>query len=262
MKSGAPNSYNHPMESSSRRQLRVYFLPSLVEPAALANSTAVVIDVLRATTTIVHALAAGAEAVIPCQEIATAREIAGSLPHGVLGGERLGLRIENFDLGNSPAEYNPATVQGKVVVMTTTNGTTALLHCRQAKRVLIAAFVNFSAVCDELSEADNVSILCAGTNQEITREDVLLAGAIASELARGSALSTQWNDQALLAMDAWRDMQVNLANCDLVDSLQQCLGGRNLIETGQGRDIAIAATIDKFHLVPEFDRRDGRIRLR
>src|SRR5262245_18019417 len=107
--------------------VRVHFLPSHVEPAELAGTTCAVLDVLRATTTMAQALASGAREVIPCLTVEDAQAQAAKLPAGqvVLGGERGGLRIAGFQLGNSPAEYTPATVASKSVVMTTTNGTKA-----------------------------------------------------------------------------------------------------------------------------------------
>lgn len=251
------------------RQLRVYFLPCLVEPQALVGATAVVIDVLRATTTIVHALAAGADAVVPCLEIDETRRAAeqgarnssadGADGRILLGGERGGQPIPGFDLGNSPAEYVPEVVGGKRIYLTTTNGTKALLHCRQARRILLAAFVNFSAVCRAIGQDSDVAIVCAGTDQEITREDVLLAGALADEFVRRQP-SVRANDQAWLAIDAWRTMRTELTSGKLISPLRDSIGGRNLIEIGQERDIEIAATIDKFDLLPEFDAGSGQIR--
>jgi 2-phosphosulfolactate phosphatase len=125
----------------------VHLLPSLMEPAKLGGTIAVVIDVLRASTTIAHALAAGAEGVYPCEEVEEARHVAAAHPRQpcILGGERGGRRIAGFDLDNSPAAYTPAAVAGKPVVFTTTNGTRALLQAATADRVLLAAFVNLSA---------------------------------------------------------------------------------------------------------------------
>src|SRR5205823_10380648 len=140
--------------------------------------TVVVIDVLRATTTIVHALAAGAREVVPCLEVEDARRIAAELGKAaILGGERRGLPIPGFDVGNSPAEYTRQRVGGKTVVFTTTNGTRAMQRCKFASRVLLGAFVNFSAVCRELAVVDHVALVCAGTDGHVTREDTLLAGA-------------------------------------------------------------------------------------
>src|SRR3990167_11479727 len=105
------------------QELNVYALPTLLAPEELAGWTAVVIDVLRASTTILYALEAGAAEVIPCLEIEDALKIAGSMPRSqvVLGGERGGLPIDGFDLGNSPLEYDPSAVSGKTIVFTTTN---------------------------------------------------------------------------------------------------------------------------------------------
>src|SRR5215471_15948471 len=107
------------------RPILVHLLPTLVEPAELRDGVAVVIDLLRATSTIVHALAAGAKAVVPCGEIDEAWQVAARSQPGsfVLGGERGGLKISGFDLGNSPSEYTREAVAGNRVIFTTTNGT-------------------------------------------------------------------------------------------------------------------------------------------
>lgn len=255
----------------------MYLVPALVEPGQLAGQTAVVIDVLRATTTIIHALAAGAVAVVPCLEVEEARTIAaGEFPgSAVLGGERGGLAIPGFDLGNSPRDYTRQRVGGKTVVFTTTNGTRALLHCRDAKRVLIGSFVNLSAVCRELADENQIVLLCAGTNGHVTREDALFAGAVVDELAgrtcpplplgvgRGEGLASGvWvlNDQAELAADAWRTCKTDLTGGDpLGRALRASRGGRNLIETGQENDIDLAAQIDKFDIVPQLNLATWRI---
>src|SRR4051812_42560200 len=110
-----------------QKRIDVYLLPALVEPEALSGSTVVVIDVLRATTTIVHALAAQAVEVAPFRDVEDARRLANDLGNkAVLGGERGGVPIPGFDLGNSPAEYTSERVAGKTVIFTTTNGTRAL----------------------------------------------------------------------------------------------------------------------------------------
>jgi 2-phosphosulfolactate phosphatase len=234
-------------------QLDVYLLPALVEPAALAERTVVVIDILRATTTIIHALAAGATQVVPCLEIeearAAARRVKGSV---VLGGERGGLPIAGFDLGNSPAEYSRERVAGKTVVFTTTNGTRAMLRAKLARRVLLGAFVNLSAVCRELLEASDVALVCAGTDGHVTREDTLFAGAVVDDLVR-SKQPRRLNDQAEIAADAWRTAVRMLTDRPLGMTLRDSRGGRNLVEIGQADDIDLAAQIDRFDIVPELD---------
>lgn len=266
---------------SSVRCLDLYLLPDLARPEDLAGRTAVVIDVLRATTTIVHALAAGARAVVPCGEIAQARQTAQRLgTDALLAGERGGLPIPGFDLGNSPAEFIPPRVEGKTIVFTTTNGTRALLRCAGAECILLAAFVNFSAVCAELAGRDEVAIVCAGTDGHVTREDVLLAGAIVDDLAGSGHLpgsdtagsrqpaagcrksgKAVWrlNDQAQIAADAWRAAVRLLTDRPLGMTLRASRGGQNLIEIGQENDIDLAAQIDRFDLVPRYDPARGQV---
>ena len=167
----------------------VHLLPSLIPSGALRGGVAVVIDVLRASTTIVHALAHGCEAVIPCAEVDEARRVAAGLPPGraILRGERQGVPIPGFDLGNSPGEYTEEACRGKTLVMTTTNGTRALLASLEAETVLVGAFVNFAATVQRLiHEARPVHIVCAGTEGRISYEDSLLAGAFASRFERSS----------------------------------------------------------------------------
>jgi 2-phosphosulfolactate phosphatase len=259
--------------------LNVHFLPSLVAAEDLVGATVVVIDVLRATTTITYALAAGASAVIPCLDVGDALRIKASCPAGtvVLGGERGGKRIEGFDLGNSPAEYTPETVGGRVVVFTTTNGTRAIEHCRLATRVLLGAFVNLSAVSRAVSDDENVHLLCAGTRGKFTREDVLLAGAIGVRMARDEAgtPSANWrpapkfNEQARIAAGHWLDLVdaggAMPARGRLIWELRDSLGGRDLVELGElgfDADIEAAAETDRFDVVPCWDRDSGAIRAR
>ena len=129
------------------QELRVHNLPELVDEADLAGSTVVVVDLLRASTTICQALASGAVEVVPFLTIEkTLAAAAKNRPSVVLGGERGGRRINGFDLGNSPAEYTPAAVGGRRVLLTTTNGTRALHHARLADRIVVGAMVNRSAV--------------------------------------------------------------------------------------------------------------------
>lgn len=236
------------------QELRVHLLPELVEPADLAGRTVVVIDVLRATTTICHALAAGATDVVPCLEIDDARQKAREVgPSAVLGGERRGVRIDGFDLGNSPTEYTPASVGGRTVVFTTTNGTKAMLRAREAANILLGAFVNLSAIVEAICEHDRVDLLCAGTFGRVTAEDALFAGAVVERVG----MMDELNDQARLVLDAWRMTVVS--ETPLAAVLRECQGGRNLIAEGFDADIDTAAKIDALQIVPRYDVAAGRI---
>jgi 2-phosphosulfolactate phosphatase len=248
------------MPAANARSIAVHLLPDLVEPQQLAGKTAVVIDVLRATTTVVTALANGAREVLPCLEIDDARARAMQAENPILGGERGGLRIEGFQLGNSPAEYDERTVRGRTVIFTTTNGTRAMMRCKLAKRVLIAGFVNLSAICRELTSEREIEIVCAGTDGHVTREDTLLAGAIVDDLSRLTDLPLTTNDQADIAADAWRSAVGQMTGSSLLgQALRASRGGRNLIEIGHENDIDLAAEIDRFDLVAELDLQTWRI---
>lgn len=244
------------------RRIDVHLLPALLGQTDLTGTVAVVIDVLRATTTITHAIAHGAACVVPCQTIEQARQTAARFSNALLGGERGGEKIEGFDLGNSPAEYARDTVAARPVVFTTTNGTQAMQAVRAADAIYIAAFVNLSAVCRELAPYPHLHIVCAGTEGEITREDVLLAGAIVDllEAGAGPKIPLDLNDQAQIAADAWQEAKAALTATSLSERLRASRGGRNVLRLGQENDIDIAATLDKFDLAPRLDPKTWEIR--
>ncbi len=265
--------------------VRVFFLPGLVEPAELAGRRVVVIDVLRATTTIVWALANGAREIVPFGEVDEARRMAALAgPESLLGGERQGIKIAGFDLGNSPAEYTAERVAGKSIHFTTTNGTRAMRVCREAETIWMGAFANFGALCEELAKKPEWDVVCAGTDGQVTREDVLLAGALVSRvvlgdaglggpdtgvaaypLEGGSGVSqiVELNDQARMAAEIWRAAvgPNPLTTARLASLLQESHGGRNLLEIGQGEDIERAAEWDKYPRVAELNPRSGKIQL-
>jgi 2-phosphosulfolactate phosphatase len=242
-------------------KISVSLLPALATPEQFRSKTAVVIDVLRATTTIVTALAEGASEVIPCLEVEEARTLAAQTRHALLGGERRGLLIDGFDLGNSPAEYTADVVSGKPIVFTTTNGTRAMQYCRHADSVLLGAFVNLSALCEALHSVEEVELLCAGTGGQVTREDVLFAGAVAVELQSATTTPLSLNDQAQIAAAAWQEVRALLSSgTPLAECLRESRGGRNLVRSGQEHDIEIAAAVDRFTCVPELDTNHWSIR--
>jgi 2-phosphosulfolactate phosphatase len=258
--------------------LAVHFLPELTTPAELAAGVVVVIDVLRASTTITTALAAEARELIPCAEVDEARQRADELgghststngndsaQRPLLGGERGGLPIDGFDLGNSPSEFTTKTVAGRTVVFTTTNGTKALLACTAAQRVLIGSFVNFSAVVAELTGELPIHILCAGTRNRVTREDLLFAGSLVEKLVGTVVEEGAINDEARIARDVWCHAMNGLqppgrrANQRLAEVLRNTHGGRDLINVGLGQDIIDAADFDRFNFAPQFDAVQWRI---
>jgi len=247
--------------------IHVHFLPTLTTADELAGGDVVVIDVLRASTTIICALASGAREVIPCLEVDEARSIAAGLPPGqaLLGGEREGLLIEGFHFGNSPIEYTRRRVEGKTIVFTTTNGTRAMMLCRQARRVLVGAFVNLTATVDAIAAADPLHLLCGGTNGQVTREDVLFTGAVVQKLLERGRAGSELNDEGQIALDAWMSA-AGVANGNpsadaLSAAMKKSHGGRNLRSIGMEGDIDWAAHIDRFTIVPALEPNDWKIKL-
>lgn len=244
-------------------KLNVFALPNLVTPEELAGGTVVVIDVLRASTTIAFALDAGANQVIPCLEVADAKSLASQFPReeALLAGERGGLPIAGFELGNSPSEYTPDRVGGKTILFTTTNGTRAMLRCRKADRVLIGAFVNASAIAEQLVGCEQIHLLCAGTEDAYSRDDILMAGLLVDRLQRQSGILFELNAQALTARENWTSSFAvpyvvgaePLPAELLAKELRRSPGGRNLVAIGLEQDIETAAEIDRLRVVPELD---------
>lgn len=244
------------------RDVRVHLLPALFEPEEVRGGVAVILDILRASTTIVHALAHGARCVIPTVDVPTAQALAASFPAGsvLLGGEREGVLIPGFDLDNSPFAYSAAVVAGKTIVFTTTNGTAALQRAVQAERVLIGSFVNLQAVVNILAEDGRPAhLVCAGTRGKITIEDALAAGAIVDRLLAefGRRDEDLADDQAQLALAHYVSAAVSEAG--LRRALRNGAGGRNCRRLGFDAQIDRAATLDLFDIVPEYDRQTGQI---
>ncbi len=252
------------MVSTERPTIFVHLLPRLIPPGSLHGTIVVVVDVLRATTVMVHALAAGCEAVIPCGEIDEAKAIASRLPAGtaLLAGERQGLPIPGFELGNSPSDFTAEGCAGKTLVMTTTNGTRAILGCREGRRVYVASFANLTATVDALTvqfqkrDRAPLHIVCAGTEGFISLEDSLLAGALTARLLVpagqiGPDGRRLGNDEASIVVSEWLEVERYLRHRPLSRLLCLGRGGQNVQRIGRAGDIDDAAAFDRFSLVAE-----------
>lgn len=243
------------------KEINVYALPELAFEPPL-DGVSVAIDVLRATTTITTALASGASRVLPFETVeetfAAKKAIAARRPEEassvLLGGERGGLPIPGFDLGNSPDLYVPSTVANKTILFTTTNGTRAILSCRGV--VLAASFLNAEAVVSRLLREGKspISLVCAGTDGQYTEEDLALAGLIVDRLTLRE-VGFQLNVQAEVAREQWRQRR----ETPLVEILKSSRGGQNLKRVKLMKDIVDAAKLDSLDVVPEF--RVGELRL-
>ena len=244
------------------QQLNAYMLPSLAHPHDMAGKTVIVVDILRATTTIAASLNNGAVAVIPCLEVAEARILASQHratgTKTLLAGERKGIQVDGFDLGNSALDYDSETVEGCLIVFTTTNGTKAMMRCVGAARLLTGAFANLNATWNAVSQDSDIEVVCAGTDGVVTREDVLFAGALAERAILANS-QCRINDQAQLALDAWRSLRGD-CSMDLAAALRDTQGGRNLLAIGHEQDISNAAEVDTIDIATELDLATWQIR--
>jgi 2-phosphosulfolactate phosphatase len=245
--------------------LEVLFTPaefSALQPQALAGVDCVVFDVLRATSSMLAALAQGAPRIYPARTISDALALRRSHPAALLAGERDGVRIlaaqsggVDFDLGNSPREFTAESVAGREIIMTTTNGTRALQACRGARRILAGAFLNLGALGRRLQtdRPARVLVVCAGTFEEAAYEDALAAGALcelvwqqfengpiadSARIARQIFLEAE-NDPAA-AMQHSRNARRLLASPELRDDVAFCLRRDALDMTAELRDGAVA----------------------
>jgi 2-phosphosulfolactate phosphatase len=238
-------------------------------PAALAGGIAVVIDVLRASTTMTTALANGAAGVWPVAAVDEARALAARLgPTTLLGGERGGVRVPGFDLGNSPLEYTAAVVAGRPVVITTTNGTAAIAACAAAADVLVGTLANrrqVAAAARRLSAARGsaaVHLVCAGTDGALSAEDVLAAGAMLdAAAAHPGAASDELDPAAWAAREAFRRPAATAdVAAALVEAFHRSPGGANLVALGMGVDLEVCARLDVLPVVGRLDRASGCLR--
>jgi 2-phosphosulfolactate phosphatase len=251
--------------------LDVHYLPQFVAEADLAGEVVVVIDQLRASSTICQALASGAADVTAFLEVGEAVRAAQQLRNHeagaevLLGGERGGKRIDGFDLGNSPTEYTPDRVFGRRLFFTTTNGTMALRHTRLARRVLVGSALNLGRVVAELRGEQYAHILCAGTNGHVSRDDQLIAGAIAHGLAEAPGQPREGNPAADAVVREWQELLTTAralgrtAADQLAIELRDTPGGKNLIEIGMDGDLAVCAEIDALRVLPVYDPGSGRV---
>ena len=217
----------------------VAFRPHDLPPVDGVAVTVIVFDVLRATTTIAAALAAGVTEIHVFGGTVLARGAATRQGGVLLCGEEQCLPPAGFDLGNSPGAFDRAAHARRTVYMSTTNGTRAILAARGARRILTGALVNASSVARAAREAgDDVILLCAGTNGQAASEDVIGAGAVLHAL-RSTGDVRPGSDAAWIAEELFLRHRA-----DVAAALRRSLGGRNVIAAGLAPDIDFAARLD------------------
>jgi 2-phosphosulfolactate phosphatase len=235
-------------------RIDVHFTPVGVNPGDLAGRGVVVFDVLRATTTVITALANGAKEVIPAATSEEAVRLASNLEKDgvLLAGERKSLKIEGFHLGNSPLEMTPEVVAGKTIVLATTNGTPALVASQAGDPVLVGAPVNFAALTVRAREAlvdrTELVIVCAGRERQFALEDAYTAGRLVKAVKKGLG-KVELNDAAHAAL------ALISVYADWADAFKGTAAARQLKDAHLTADIEFCAKPNRFGAVPRYAER-------
>jgi 2-phosphosulfolactate phosphatase len=238
-------------------KLDVVFTPAGLASQEVQGRTVFVIDILRATTTMCAALHGGARAIVPVASAEEALRLAQTLGSDDvrLAGARRCAPIPGFHLGNSPREMREPAVKGKTLVMTTTNGTRALLACQGAAAVYPACAGNLSLAAEKAREAmasgGRPLVLCAGREAAFSLDDAYAAGRLVAAALGDGRARRGLNDAALAALDLVRRYGAGWER-----PLRRSRAGRELVRLGYGDDIAAAASMDAYPVLPQFhDRR-------
>ncbi len=227
-------------------KIEVFFSPAGVDELSMRGRNVVIIDVLRATSTICTALRNGAREIIPTADIENATKIAANLSGAsrLLGGERQGKKIDGFDLGNSPSEYAPERVSGKTIIFTTTNGAGAIYKCRYASTALIGSFLNMSAIVNAIVEIGGTwTILCSGRQGAFSVEDATCAGMIISQVQALTDVDTE--DAGLTAVILYKNYKRSI-----LGMMKKSMHGKYLMSIGFGDDLALCSSVDSVPVVP------------
>ena len=219
----------------------------------MKDKIVVVIDMLRATSVITTALANGCKKVIPVLTVEEAFEIASkNKENTILGGERQALKIDGFDFSNSPLEYKKELVEGKDVVITTTNGTRAINGCKGAYKIFVGAMINARAIALKLAEEDkDVVFLNAGTNGQFSMDDFICAGYMISCLMENKEY--QLTDIAKTAKYIYE------SNNNIIDYIKSARHFSVITNLGLQDDLSYCMKKDLYSIVPEYKDREIKI---
>ena len=227
-------------------ELNVCLTPALIPLFKVEDHIVVVIDIFRATSSICFGIENGAEAIIPVSQVEECLAYQEKYPAYLLAAERNGEVVSGFDFGNSPFSYTKEKVEGKTVVLTTTNGTHALHLSRNAKKIIIGSFLNLTAVCDWLKDQqENVLLVCAGWKNNFNLEDTLFAGAVVDQLKDSNF---KLDDAAIAANDLFQ-----VAKNDIPAYLAKTSHSERLKQLGIEKDIAFCLHVDLTTAIPVLD---------
>ncbi|WGQ08204.1 2-phosphosulfolactate phosphatase [Pedobacter gandavensis] len=225
-----------------QKSIEVCLTPALLDLYSIEDRVVVVIDVLRATSSMVYGIDNGASAIIPVAQVEDCLNYADK--GFLLAAERNGEVVEGYDFGNSPFSYSHEKVNGKTIVLTTTNGTKALhLAQKRAHQVVIGSFLNLEALCNWLRVQDKgVLLLCAGWKDKFNLEDTLFAGAVVKELRKDF---THFDDSCVAAEDLY-----DLAKDDLRNYLHKSSHSHRLAELNIEEDVKFCLQLNICTAIP------------
>ncbi|HEY4754468.1 MAG TPA: 2-phosphosulfolactate phosphatase [Ignavibacteriaceae bacterium] len=228
-------------------KINVLFSYINTDELAYTGKTTVVIDVLRASTTIIQALQNGAREVIPVASVEFAVKVSGGMFGGqtLLGGERNTKKLEGFALGNSPLEYAPEVVGGRTIILFTTNGSKAIVKAKFSENLFIAAFTNLNTLANHLIKLDKeFEILCSGRGNYFSMEDVICAGKLISEIQK-------INNNVELTDSAKASVALNKSfGKSILTMMQQTEHGKILIENNFDEDLKFCSRINTSETIP------------
>ncbi len=237
------------------KRIDILLTQSLIQDdLVLKDKNVIILDVLRATTTMTIALANGAKEIIPTENIATAVRVAKGSKNSMLCGERNGKIVDGFNLGNSPGEYTPEVVKDKALIFSTTNGTLAIIKSKFAKNCVLCSFVNISAIVDYVNSInEDFTIICSGKLNDFCLEDAVCAGMLLSRLSAGRTL--EMRDSEIAAINLCNDlaMLLNVPSKEKILRLfHMSEHGKYLTSIGFEKDLEISAEIDSYPFIPVF----------
>lgn len=228
-------------------KLNVFLSPVIVDELYFTGKTTVVIDVLRATSTIATAIVNGAKEVVPVASIEFAVKVSGGMFGGqtLLGGERNTKKIEGFALGNSPFEYSKDIVEGKSIVLFTTNGSKSIVKAKYSENLYTCSFLNITSVAKHLiTLSTDVEIVCAGRNNYFSIEDAVCAGMLVSKIKKVKA-DAFLNDSGTAVLTLYEKYGDNL-----IKMMRESDHGKLLIENGFEADLEYCSQIDTLDVIP------------
>ena len=237
------------------KNLEVVFTPEEIKDRRLTDKLIVVIDILRASSTIVTALSNGCIGFIPIfsPELAEKKAHEFSKEKVLLGGERKGKKITGFNLGNSPREYQKEMVEGKMIIFSTTNGVKTLEMVKEGSQIIVGSFLNLQATSDYCSNfPGDVILVCAGREGGFSLEDSVCAGMLINSLRGVSLHPSREMDSNITAQVLYEKFGSNI-----LKMLQKCYHGRYLESIGLREDLEFCSQTNLFSIVPVF--KDGII---